>query len=92
MIIRQNKGIEQNSLYPDSNWYDNEPENIVIKDGSELAEKIKQYAPYFELNEDMTDITPTEKPPEPGPKPPEPSVEDYLLDLDYRLSKIELGV
>lgn len=26
------------------------------------------------------------------PQPPQPTEEDYLLDLDYRLSKIELGV
>lgn len=30
--------------------------------------------------------------PEPEPIPLEPSVEDYLLDLDYRLSKTELGL
>lgn len=26
------------------------------------------------------------------PLPPQPTQEDYMLDLDYRLSKIELGV
>jgi hypothetical protein len=30
--------------------------------------------------------------PEPDPVEPSPTVEDYLIDLDYRLSLIELGV
>ena len=29
---------------------------------------------------------------DPTPLPPQPTQDDYLLDLDYRLCKIELGI
>lgn len=64
----------------------------VVDDNSKLAKKIMESAPYFEFVLDdvgeLVDITPL-------PKPvviPEPTTEDYLLDLDYRLSLRELGV
>ncbi|MBC2721846.1 hypothetical protein [Desulfosporosinus sp.] len=29
---------------------------------------------------------------QPGPPPPEPNQDDYLLDLDFRICMIELGL
>lgn len=61
-----------------------------------LANKVKVNHPYYDLVLDsdgnLIDVMPTEKPPEPDLLPPEPSQDDYLLDLDYRISMIELGL
>lgn len=47
----------------------------------------------FELDEEdnMINITPLPQP-EPEPATQESSLEDYLLDLDFRLSTLELGL
>lgn len=98
MIVRRDKTYETNSLFLNVNWYEGE-DNYVIDETTEggkiLAEKIKAYFPYFEfvLDEEgnLIDVIPTEIP-DPDPVIPEPSLEDYLLDLDFRLSMLELGI
>ncbi len=47
----------------------------------------------FETDEhgNIISVTPAPKP-EPEPEPPEPTIEEYLIDLDFRLSMIELGL
>ena len=70
MILYKNKRFITNSEYPDTDWVGDA--DFVIPDGSELAEKIKQAYPYFELvfdGENLVDIEETERPPVP-PAPP----------------------
>ena len=70
MILYKNKRFISNSEYPDTDWVGDA--DYVIPDGSELAEKIKQAYPYFELvfdGENLVDIEETERPPVP-PSPP----------------------
>lgn len=70
MILYKNKKFISNSEYPDTDWVGDA--DFVIPDGSELAEKISQAYPYFELvfdGEELVDIEETERPPEP-PAPP----------------------
>ena len=66
MIIYKDKRFISNSEYPDTDWVGDA--DYVIPDGSELAEKIKQAYPYFELvfdGENIVDIEETERPPVP---------------------------
>lgn len=46
----------------------------------------------FEENIDMTKVQAIIDAHDPTPLPPKPTEVDYLVDLDYRLSKIELGI
>ena len=66
MIVYKDKRFISNSEYPDTDWVGDA--DFVIPDGSELAEKIKQAYPYFELvldGENLVDIEETERPPVP---------------------------
>ena len=66
MIVYKDKKFISNSEYPDTDWVGDA--DFVIPDGSELAEKIKQAYPYFELvfdGENLVDIEETERPPVP---------------------------
>ena len=70
MILYNDKHFISNSDYPDTDWVGDA--DYIIPDGSELAEKIKQAYPYFELvfdGENLVDIEETERLPEP-PAPP----------------------
>ena len=70
MVIFKDKRFITNSEHPDDDFIGNA--DFVIPDGSELAEKIKQAYPYFELvldGENLVDIEETERPPVP-PAPP----------------------
>jgi len=63
---------------------------FVVNNGSELADKIKEYCPYFDFVLDsegnLIDITPTERPPD----PPEPPSEIELLRLEMAQANTEL--
>ena len=52
LIEKQKSGdtwmFQSNSLYPDSNWYDND-DYYVLPDGSELATKFKSFFPYVDI-------------------------------------------
>ena len=66
MIVYKDKRFISNSEYPDTDWVGDA--DYVIPDGSELAEKIKQAYPYFELvfdGEELVGIEETERPPVP---------------------------
>lgn len=76
MIIYENKGYETRSDKPNENWMADYPELpqplFVVPDGSELAQKVEEYYPYYDFvvqDGRLTDITPTERP-EPEPEPP----------------------
>ena len=83
MIIHKNtKSIEILSGFPNENFGDYE--NVfVVDDTSELAQKIKENAPYLEFVLDavgnLIDITPTEKPPAPTP---EPTIEERMSAIE----------
>lgn len=70
--------------------------NIELEDGEkkvtkEIYEQITRLPADFETDTEgnIISVTPA---PEPEPTSPEPSVEEYLVDLDFRLSKMELGL
>ena len=71
IIHKDTKSVETRHDCPDSNFggYENA---FVVDDGTELANKIIANYPYFEfvlVDGELTDITPTEIPPEPPPGP-----------------------
>lgn len=85
MIIRNN-GYESNSLYPDTDWYNEN--NFVIdetnSENKEIIDKIKEHAPYMELvieNDTVVDIIPLEKPILPEPIA-EPTLNERVTQLE----------
>ena len=70
MIIREDKSFETNSLFPNTDWYDDGRTLFVVDEttevGVELKNKIMQNYPHFEFVLDETgyliDIVLTEKP------------------------------
>jgi len=71
MIIYADKGYEQLSACPDTDWTGEAL--YVVPDGSELAAKIQAAYPYYDfvLDDDgeLIDIVETERPPAPEPEP-----------------------
>ena len=66
MVVYKNKNFVTNSKYTDSDFMGNA--DFVIPDGSELAEKIKNYENFdFVLDEagNLVDVMETERPPVP---------------------------
>ena len=85
MIIYNDKRFITNSEYPDTDWVGDA--DYVIPDGSDLAEKIKQAYPYFELvfdGENLVDIEETERP----PVPPEITQEQRLTAAENAIEEI----
>ena len=87
MIVKPSGDYEANSLFPNSDWY-NQGNYIVdetTKEGQLLAEKIKANYPYMELvieKEQLVDILPLSVP----KKEPEP---DIITLLEERINKLE---
>ena len=70
MVVYKNKNFVTDSKYPNSDFMGNA--DWVIPDGSELAEKIKNYENFdFVLDKagNLVDVEETERPPVP-PSPP----------------------
>ena len=85
MIIYKDKRFISNSEYPDTDWVGDA--DYVIPDGSELAEKIKQAYPYFELvfdGEELVGIEETERP----PVPPAITQEQRLMAAENAIEEI----
>ena len=66
MIVRRDRSFEINSLFPNTDWY--EEGNYVIDEtkteNHELIEKIKRYSPFMELvikDDKLVDIIPNEE-------------------------------
>ena len=67
MIIKKDKSVEMNSMFPNGDWY--EEGNYVIdetkEENLELIQKVNKHAPYMELiieNEVVVDVLPLERP------------------------------
>lgn len=95
IINKTTKGVIERNDKPNENWTGNDEKYYLVDSNSDLAQKIRENAPYFEyvLNEsgELVDITPTERP-EPPIEEEEPTIEDMLLEMDYRLTCVELGL
>lgn len=99
MIVNPvDKGYQQQSHRPNVCWEDGWLlVDETTEEGKQLAQKIIEHYPYYELVLDdegnLIDIIPTERT---EPEPPEPSeievLSDYILELEYRLILLELGV
>jgi hypothetical protein len=97
MVVFLNKTYATHSEFPNTNFTDETDVYIVDEttgEGKELAQRIINAYPYYDFvikDGRLVDIVELPKP-EPEPTSPEPSVEEYLVDLDFRLSKMELGL
>lgn len=95
IINKSTKGVIERSDKPFENWTGDNEKYYLVDSRSELAEKIRSNAPYFEPITDETgqlvDITPTERP-EPEPEIEEPTQDEINLDFDFRITCLELGL
>ena len=93
MVVYKNKHFKMRSDRPDDDFVGNA--DYVVPDGSELAEKIREFYPNFELvlNDDGTkiiDVVATEPQPEPE-KPPEPPTNAELAAAIAELAEVICG-
>lgn len=90
LICKETKCAIDRFDKPNENWIGDT--HYLVDSNSDLAKKIMANSPFFDfvLNEagELIDITPTERPVEEY----EPTMEDMLLELDYRLTCVELGL
>lgn len=93
LINKKTKQVIEISSKPNENWIGDG--YYLVDSRTELAEKIRLNAPYFEPITDGTgqlvDITPTERP-EPEPEIEEPTQDEINLDFDFRITCLELGL
>ena len=71
MIVRQNKGYEKTDVFPNTNWYEDQPNNYVVDEttveGKALAAKIVSLYPYYNFilaNGQLVDVVAYEPSPE----------------------------
>lgn len=92
VILKGSKAPDTMVGRPNENFTD-DPENYyVVDDNSELGQLILENAPFIDLlieNDEVVDAIPIDPPPAPIPQPTQ---EDYLLELDFRVSMVELGL
>ncbi len=98
IVYKSNKCYETRSDKANENWTGNK-DVFVVEDGTKLANKILKYAPYYNFVVDdkglLIDITPVEIPPaaDQETKPSETQMlMDFIVDVDYRVSVLELGM
>ena len=92
MLINKNtKQVIEISSKPNENWIGDG--YYLVDSRSELAEKIRLNAPYFDFildnSGELIDITPTERP---EPEAQEPTQDEINLDFDFRITCLELGL
>ena len=90
LINKETKAVVDNFDMPNENWIGDT--HYLVDSNSKLAKKIWDNVPYFDFVTDeagnLIDVTPTEKP----AVEYEPTTEDMLLEMDYRLTCVELGL
>ncbi len=96
IIHKDSKSIEVLSGFPNEN-FGNYENVFIVDDNSNLAMKIKRHMPYFDFVLDdegnLIDIMPTERPPSPPPEPTETELlSEYIVDVDFRVAMLELGL
>lgn len=95
MIVYKDKSFIKMSSHPNDNWKGDADWVLDDYNQEELENKIILNYPYFEFvldeNGNIVDVEPYD-PPQPPPEPYEPTIEDYMLDMDFRLSCLELGL
>lgn len=92
MVVFKDKHFKTRSDRPDDDFMGNA--DYVVPDGSELAEKIMEFYPYFEFVFDgdgnISDVVATE--PQPAPeKPPEPPTNAELAAAIAELAEVICG-
>lgn len=94
IIYKDNKSYVTRQDIPNENWTGEDV--YVVDDNSELAQRIINAHPYYELvveDGELVDIVELERPPSPPPEPtPIEEISNYLLDVDMRLVMMELGL
>ena len=89
MILYNNKHFATRSDHPNDDWVGNA--DYVIPDGSEMAQKIIDFYPYFEFvfgdDGNIVDIEETERP----PAPPEPPTNAELAAAIAELAEVICG-
>ena len=95
MIVFEDGGFSRHSEFPNEDWTKSAKYVIdeTTEHGAALAAKMVKNFPYYTLIVDnqggLVDVELTERPPVP---PPAPSQDDYMVDLDYRMCILELGL
>lgn len=94
MIVYKDKNYETRADKPNENW--TAKDVYVVEDGSELANKIIASYPYYEFvlsDGELIDIAPAERP---EPEPDEPTefeqLSNHVLDVDFRVVMLEMGM
>lgn len=94
MIVFENKGFQTNSLFPDSDWTGKA--KFVLPDNSETATKIARYYPYYDfvLNDagELVDVVETSRPEPTRQTDTAADIMSMMVDHEYRLTLMELGV
>lgn len=93
MIVKKDtKSYVERYDKPDTNWTNNFEKYWLVDSNTELAEKIRNNAPFFDPvveDDNLVDIIPTERP---EPEPEEPTQDEINLDFDFRITCLELGL
>lgn len=93
IINKKTKQVVEMDSKPNENWTGDNENYYLVDSNSEFANKIRENAPFIDFVTDeagnLIDVTPTERPPEPEP---EPTTEEIWLEMDYRLTCVELGL
>ena len=94
MIVFENKGFQTHSLFPDSDWTGKA--KFVIPDNSELATKIANYYPYYDFvlngSGELIDVAETSQPEPEQQTDTAADIMSMMVDHEYRLTLMELGV
>lgn len=93
IVYKDTKGYETRSDKPNANWTNEDV--YVVEDGSELANKIIDNYPYYDFvieGDRLVDVVSTERPKPEIKISEQEELENYVLDLDYRVAMMEIGL
>ena len=89
LVDKITKGVIERDDKPNENWATDKAAYYLVDSNSEFAEKIRKNAPFYDFviddNGNLTDITPTERPPEPEP---ELSLEEKIAVQEETISTL----